>query len=559
MATRAKTVAKLEGNGPGAVLPVQLKMIPMSDLYFGHDMQGGGVNARKSGREQVESLALSIQRVGLILPLAVRTDGDPGRFYVIDGNRRLAALRKVVPSDTWTTHMVPTIEHETLDGLELSMIANVERADLHPVDRFEVFDALFKAGHSVEAIAQRSLLTTRQVDQALALAGIHPAIRDAWREDKIDADTAKAFTVEPDQDRQLKVYKRNKTNCHAHWVKTELLGDQHETGKLLTFVGLRDYAAAGGAMATDLFADENEPLTLATDFKLLQKLAGEKLEGLVKKYEEQGWKWVSLLTDVPNSGYWEQVVKQEASYTDKDRARAGVIVGMDYSGKPVIKLGMVKPADKAREAKKKEAAKTGKEPTAALSNAIVQRMSETLTRAAAHAMKTTTGTGVALAAIVAGNAAGGSVAVVVEHGLETSKGMADEPTEFAAVFGKLYNDNGGEKTKQAVRDLAARSLNFQVFNAAHPPLDDKGVAALCNALGVGLYTVLCQKFDYQDYFNSVSKPLVLDAIAEATNKDEARKLSGKPKDDVVKFAMANVRGTGWLPKELRTRAYMPKR
>jgi ParB family chromosome partitioning protein len=48
---------------------------------------------------------------------------------------------------------------------------------------------------------------------------------------------------------------------------------------------------------------------------------------------------------------------------------------------------------------------------------------------------------------------------------------------------------------------------------------------------------------------------VLKAIAEGINQDEARKIAGKTKPEIWKFALANVSKTGWLPKELRTVHY----
>lgn len=66
---------------------------------------------------------------------------------------------------------------------------------------------------------------------------------------------------------------------------------------------------------------------------------------------------------------------------------------------------------------------------------------------------------------------------------------------------------------------------------------------------------LQQKFDAKDYLASSPTKLVLRAITEAVNADEARKIAGKTKAEIVKFAIANVVKTGWLPPELRTSHY----
>jgi ParB family chromosome partitioning protein len=66
---------------------------------------------------------------------------------------------------------------------------------------------------------------------------------------------------------------------------------------------------------------------------------------------------------------------------------------------------------------------------------------------------------------------------------------------------------------------------------------------------------LAKRYDDEDYFSSAPKGFVLKAIAEAINQDEARKIAGKTKPEIWKFALANVSKTGWLPKELRTVHY----
>jgi ParB family chromosome partitioning protein len=59
----------------------------------------------------------------------------------------------------------------------------------------------------------------------------------------------------------------------------------------------------------------------------------------------------------------------------------------------------------------------------------------------------------------------------------------------------------------------------------------------------------------ENYFSTAPKGFVLKAIGEAINADEARKIAGKSKPEIWKFALANIPRTGWLPKELRTVHY----
>lgn len=66
---------------------------------------------------------------------------------------------------------------------------------------------------------------------------------------------------------------------------------------------------------------------------------------------------------------------------------------------------------------------------------------------------------------------------------------------------------------------------------------------------------LRQTFDAQDYFSGAAKPIVITAIREALNEDEARKADKLKKAELVGYAVSNVVPTGWLPPELRPATY----
>src|ERR1700722_3412777 len=104
--------------------------IPLSKLVV------STLNVRKTldvGQEDsnVEELAASIREKGLLSPLTVRPLAD-GRFEILVGQRRYLAC-KLVPLDP-----VPCLIREGLsdtDAISLSLIENVHRADMHPIDK----------------------------------------------------------------------------------------------------------------------------------------------------------------------------------------------------------------------------------------------------------------------------------------------------------------------------------------------------------------------------------------------------------------------------------------
>src|SRR5262249_39382018 len=126
--------------------------IALSDLRPGAKTN---VDSRKT-RVPLDGLMRSLDQHGVIVPLLVRKNGDL-TWDVIDGNRRLAALQALFKRDKQDPQevMVPCVEMGEGNALEISMVANVERVDLHPVDRFEVYSTLVEGGVTVQDIANR--------------------------------------------------------------------------------------------------------------------------------------------------------------------------------------------------------------------------------------------------------------------------------------------------------------------------------------------------------------------------------------------------------------------
>src|SRR5260221_5914386 len=115
--------------------------INLADVKFGHEYPGSSLNVRSYDRDaDQKQLMASIAHEGLLQPMLAMKNGVA--IYIIDGNRRLAALRKLkqtkIPA-TWL-HLVDAESPEI--ALAKGLAANIERVPLHEVDRFEAFSAL---------------------------------------------------------------------------------------------------------------------------------------------------------------------------------------------------------------------------------------------------------------------------------------------------------------------------------------------------------------------------------------------------------------------------------
>jgi len=105
---------------------------------------------REFAREALEELVESIRQRGIIQPLIVRPVFDT--FELIAGERRWRAAKEVGLS-----HAPVLVRHATdLEVLELSLIENLQRADLNPIEEAQAYARLANEfGMRQEDIAQK--------------------------------------------------------------------------------------------------------------------------------------------------------------------------------------------------------------------------------------------------------------------------------------------------------------------------------------------------------------------------------------------------------------------
>ena len=101
--------------------------------------------------QQLQELAESIRQDGVIQPLIVRR--FEGAFQLVAGERRLRAA-KIAGLDH-----VPVVVQEISDDrlLEIALVENIQREDLHPIELAEAFERLSKdLGLNHEEIGRRT-------------------------------------------------------------------------------------------------------------------------------------------------------------------------------------------------------------------------------------------------------------------------------------------------------------------------------------------------------------------------------------------------------------------
>jgi ParB family transcriptional regulator, chromosome partitioning protein len=274
-------------------------LVPLKSLHFGGDKFDS--RAKVSRGQSIDSLANSISRLGLILPLSVVEEGA-GKYRVIDGNRRLEALKQIHKGQKDVEVPVhlqdPAIDQPTARAVSLA--ANIERLPLHPVDQYEAFAKIAEDGKSTADVAAIFGISERTVKQRMALGQLSEEVKALYRQDKIRPSEAAAFT-RVDKKTQVKLL----LSGESMWkICQELEREVNATSvspnlAICRFIGREAYVAAGGTFLADLFVPEDEQRW--ADPGLLERLAQEKYDALAEDVGVQGWAWIRKI-----DGYWNQ-------------------------------------------------------------------------------------------------------------------------------------------------------------------------------------------------------------------------------------------------------------
>ena len=269
---------------------MNIQMIPLNRLV------PSPANVRKTGRLiGIDELAASIAAHGLLQNLQVRP-GSKGKFEVVAGGRRLAALKLLAKRKTIAkTAEIPCHVLNTEDAGEISLAENAVRLPLHPADQFDAFQALTETGKGPEEVAARFGVSTAVVRQRLKLATVSQRLIALYRDDELSLDQLMAFTVSDDAEAQeaawfgLPEWQREPASIRRALTAAHIGADDRR----VRFVTLDVYKAAGGGILRDLFQPEHEGYL--TDPALLDRLIDERLVAEAGKVRAEGWQWVEIM------------------------------------------------------------------------------------------------------------------------------------------------------------------------------------------------------------------------------------------------------------------------
>lgn len=206
------TAQKSLGRGLGSLLGVKNGLQqPVKPAYL--EAQNNGVLAISVDKirrnpyqprenfdpEKLDELAASIKVHGIIEPLVVSKDGSD--FYeLISGERRLRAAKRAGLSN------VPVVIKELArrDKLEISIIENVQREDLNPIERANSYQRLVdEFRYTQEDIARRLGKSRESVANSLRLLKLPTKIQEYLQTGKLSEGHAKILLGIAEPNKQL--------------------------------------------------------------------------------------------------------------------------------------------------------------------------------------------------------------------------------------------------------------------------------------------------------------------------------------------------------------------
>jgi ParB family chromosome partitioning protein len=146
--------------------------------------------------EALEELAQSIRSSGIVQPIVVRPVGK--RFQLIAGERRWRAAQRAALS------RVPAVVLDVRDeiALEMTLVENLQREDLNPVEQARAFQRLTDEFHlTQEQAAERTGKDRATIANSVRLLRLEESILDLLEEGRISAGHGRALLAisEPKQ------------------------------------------------------------------------------------------------------------------------------------------------------------------------------------------------------------------------------------------------------------------------------------------------------------------------------------------------------------------------
>jgi ParB family chromosome partitioning protein len=192
------------GKGLGAMFPDLLEGFDKRPTFVMCGIEELSPNRFQARRDfndkQQQQLIASIRKSGIIQPIIVRKAATG--YEIIAGERRWRAAQKA------GLKSVPVVIREAgdLELAELSLIENIQREGLNPIEEAEAYQTLTgRFGLSQEELSARVGKDRSTVANALRLLKLPAAVKDALIEKKITGGHARSLLGSNSPNEQIKL------------------------------------------------------------------------------------------------------------------------------------------------------------------------------------------------------------------------------------------------------------------------------------------------------------------------------------------------------------------
>jgi ParB family chromosome partitioning protein len=210
-----------------------------------------------------------------------------------------------------------TAKGDDAGAMEASLIENVARAPMDELEEYEAFARLLKQGRKVEEIAGTFGVTELRVKQRLAIAGLHPKTKEAFRAGMIEGEDLRLLTsatksqqkewvdasaaeADPDHD--------GEGAPRGFRLKRWLFGGEQIATKVALFP-LESYL---GNVVTDLFGD----VGYFSDHDTFWALQNAAIARLLDDLTAKGWQQVTVMERGSRFHEWQydEVVPEDGGH-----------------------------------------------------------------------------------------------------------------------------------------------------------------------------------------------------------------------------------------------------
>ena len=153
--------------------------------------------------EQLEELADSIRKYGVLQPLLVQKKGES--YEIIAGERRWRAAKLA------GLKMIPAVirEYSPQQAMEIALIENVQREDLNPIEEAQAYQRLMQEfSLKQEEIAERVSKNRTTITNCMRLLNLAPEVQQMLIEGRIASGHARALLAVADPYQQLELAKK---------------------------------------------------------------------------------------------------------------------------------------------------------------------------------------------------------------------------------------------------------------------------------------------------------------------------------------------------------------